>query len=82
MSTTGQQLRNIAKRYHEFTDGELIDNVISKCFKFAKRGEFETSINISEVGPKTLDKLKEELQARDMKFKVCPMKQSILYIMW
>lgn len=82
MSINRDELRIIAKRYHEVTDDEMISAILQQCLKLAKRGEFETSVNISEVGRKTLDALKEELTEKGFKFNTNLANPSILHIAW
>lgn len=78
----GEELRKIAKRYHEVTDVEMVSAILQQCLKSAQRGEFETNINISNLGRKTLDYLKNELNAKNLKFTSNLTAPNILIIHW
>lgn len=78
----GGELRKIAKRYHEVTDDEMVSAILQQCLRSAKRGEFETNVVVSELGPKTLDLLKTELNDKNLKFTLNLIAPSILIIHW
>lgn len=78
----GKELRTIAKRYHEVTDVEVVSNMLQQCLRSAKRGDFETNVNVSELGPKTLDLLKTELNDKSLKFTSNLTEPNVLFIHW